>query len=271
MGLAGGLLLSGETNAEAAAFNHPSSFDNQDLELLAQLNAEGRTIWQKLDKEERNSILLMAANKACKGPKGCPGLSRGCNGPKGCSGINADHKCGGPHGCGGLSKGCNGPKGCSGFKADQKCGGAHGCGGLVADKETPKSTLPPTQSPSNEYKDDKDDKNDGNLGYHLMTEEELLLELNDEGIKLYNKLSPEGKELARYVASQRCNGTNKCKGLNACQTEKNECAGKGSCEGLGKCAFSDKNLAVKVVSDKMAQKRNGALNKTPTPPNNKKH
>ncbi len=108
-----------------------------------------------------------------------------------------------------------------------------------------------------------DDYNDGNMGYHLMTEDELLLELNPEGAKLYKSLDPKGKELVRFVASQRCNGTNACKGLNACQTDKNACLGKGACKGQGKCAISDKNLAVKVVADKlkMADKRNNALSK----------
>lgn len=102
---------------------------------------------------------------------------------------------------------------------------------------------------------------EGNRGYHLMTEDELLLELTDEGAKTYNKLSPEGKALAQKVASQRCNGTNECRGLNACKTESNDCAGKGSCRGKSKCAFSDKNLAVKVVSEQMAAKRANTLKK----------
>lgn len=107
-----------------------------------------------------------------------------------------------------------------------------------------------------------DDYNDGNAGYHLMTEDELLIELNNDGAKLYKSLDPKGKELARFVASQRCNGTNACKGLNACQTDKNSCLGKGACKGQGKCAISDKNLAVKIVADKlMAEKRNQALSK----------
>jgi hypothetical protein len=103
----------------------------------------------------------------------------------------------------------------------------------------------------------QDDPNKGNLGYHLMTEDELLLELNDEGTKQYNSLTPEGKALARFVASMRCNGSNECKGLNACQTEHNNCAGQGKCKGTSKCAFADKNLAVKVVAKKMAEKRAG--------------
>lgn len=89
----------------------------------------------------------------------------------------------------------------------------------------------------------------------MMTEEELLTELNDEGYKTYQQLGPEGKELARQVASMRCNGTNACKGLNACSTDKNKCAGQGACKGQGKCGISDKNLAVKIAAKKMAEKR----------------
>lgn len=105
------------------------------------------------------------------------------------------------------------------------------------------------------------DPNDGNLGYHLMTEEEFLLELNDEGTKQYQALSPEGKKIAREIASARCSGTNECKGRNACKTDDNDCAGKGSCKGKGKCAVSDKNLAVKLAADVMANKRAEALKK----------
>jgi len=100
-----------------------------------------------------------------------------------------------------------------------------------------------------------EDRNEGNVGYHVMSEDELLLQLTPEGVKMYQSLDAKGKGLALLVASSRCDGTNECKGLNACQTEKNDCAGKGPCKGQGKCAFSDKNLAVKLVRDKMAGKR----------------
>lgn len=100
------------------------------------------------------------------------------------------------------------------------------------------------------------DPNDQNLGYHMMTEAELLDELNDEGKQIYNSLDAEGKELARQVASQRCQASNKCKGLNACQTDKHGCAGQGACQAQSKCAFADKNVAVKIVAKKMQEKRN---------------
>lgn len=108
---------------------------------------------------------------------------------------------------------------------------------------------------STDNKNSSSDPSHGNMGYHLMTEDELMLELNAEGIKMYQSLDDEGKALARRTASQRCNGTNECKGLNACADDQHSCAGKGGCKGKGKCAFADKNLAVKVVAEKMAKKR----------------
>lgn len=100
---------------------------------------------------------------------------------------------------------------------------------------------------------------DGNITYHKMTQDELLLELNEEGAEIYQSLSPEGKALALQMADRSCNNTNACKGENACRTDKNKCAGQGSCKGTTKCAFSDKNLAVKVAAKKMAEKRQQAL------------
>lgn len=99
------------------------------------------------------------------------------------------------------------------------------------------------------------DPSHGNMGYKLMTEDDLSLELNADGWKLFQSLTPEGKQLALEVASRRCGQTNSCKGLNACATDKNSCAGKGSCKGETKCAIGDKNLAVRLVAKKMAEKR----------------
>jgi len=121
--------------------------------------------------------------------------------------------------------------------SQNNCGGKDACG-----------------SASTSKKGSQDD-GFGNKGYYLMTEKDLLLELNQRGYRLYLELSDEGKELARKVASARCNGTNLCKNLNACKTEKNGCAGKGSCKNLGKCAFSDKNQAVQVVYDKLKKEK----------------
>lgn len=103
------------------------------------------------------------------------------------------------------------------------------------------------------------DPNDGNMNYHLMSEDELKLQLNDEGLRIYNNLDAEGKKLAQKVASALCANTNACKGLGACKSDKNACAGKNECKGKGICAFSDKNLAVKMVRDHMALKRAGML------------
>lgn len=98
---------------------------------------------------------------------------------------------------------------------------------------------------------------DGNITYHLMTEDELLIELNESGTKIYRSLSPEGKALAIKLASRSCNGTNECKGQNACRSDKNSCYGQGSCKGQTKCGFANKNDAMKLASDLMAKKREG--------------
>lgn len=98
----------------------------------------------------------------------------------------------------------------------------------------------------------------GNITYHLMSEDELLMQLNDQGKKTYESLSPEGKLLARKMASRSCNGTNECAGENACRSDNNKCAGEGTCRGKGICAFADKNLAVKLAAKKMASKRHDA-------------
>jgi hypothetical protein len=95
----------------------------------------------------------------------------------------------------------------------------------------------------------------GNIAARPLTEEELLLELNQDGADLFHSLSPEGQQLALQIASRGCNGLNNCAGENACATERNKCAGEGSCKGLTKCAVSDKNLAVKIAAKKMAKKR----------------
>lgn len=137
--------------------------------------------------------------------------------------------------------------------AFKKCKGAGGCPGM---KKSSTLAENDTRVKKNvEEDEDAKDPNGGNLGYHLMTEDELLLELNNEGAKLYNSLTPEGKLLAREVASSRCNNANVCRGLNACKTDENECAGQGSCKGKGKCSIADKNLAVKLAAQKMANKR----------------
>ena len=122
--------------------------------------------------------------------------------------------------------------------------------GIMAEEKGSKPASSATQEQKN--------KNEENMNYHLMTEDELILELNEDGIRMYKSLSPEGKALAREVASMKCNNTNPCKALNACATDKNKCAGQGSCQTKGKCAVSDKNLAVKLVYDKMADKRTKA-------------
>lgn len=128
---------------------------------------------------------------------------------------------------------------------------------VLAGKEAVKAASENSSGKKNESKssDEADDNADGNLGYHLMTEDELLIQLSPKGVQMYKSLDTDGKGLALLLASARCNGMNPCKGLNACQTKQHACMGKGECKGQGKCALSDKDLAVKLVKDKMAKKR----------------
>lgn len=129
---------------------------------------------------------------------------------------------------------------------------------VQAQDKTPDSWQISSLLAANTSKSSSPDPNEGNLGYHLMTEEELLLELNADGQRMYNEMDAANKKLAREVASQRCGNANECKGLNACKTDKNDCAGKGSCKGQGKCSLADKNLAVRLVYNKMMEKRAAA-------------
>lgn len=130
-------------------------------------------------------------------------------------------------------------------------------GNTLATTSTDKEAKATTTTPSSneELLKNMESADGGNFGYHLYSDEEMQLELSPDGLKLYNSLTPEGKKLARIVASSRCDGTNLCKGLNSCKSDKNDCAGKGQCKGQSKCAVASKDLAVKLVIDRLAQKR----------------
>lgn len=96
----------------------------------------------------------------------------------------------------------------------------------------------------------------------LMTDSELMMQLDAQGKATFQSLTPEGKALALKLANHDCKGKNDCKGLNSCKTADNSCAGKGGCKGTSPGPFKDKNMAVKVASMKMAEKRNNVLNKS---------
>lgn len=182
----------------------------------------------------------LLANHSCK--NGCGNTYMGCSSCKA-----ADHACKGKNGCGNTYMNCSSCKGVTAMSCSS-------CKNLTADRDNPSDNTP-FQSPGQQNSKSKNNPNDQNIGYHLLTEDELLMELNSDGVKMYNSLTPEGKALARQVASARCQNTNACKGLNACQTPRNSCAGKGSCKGTGACAIADKNLAVKLVYDKMMKEK----------------
>lgn len=185
---------------------------------------------------ESEGVLSVSHKNSCKGEGGCGGSKSSCKGEGG---------------CGGSKSSCKGEGGCGGSKSS--CKGEGGCSGVLADNETPEKKSPYVDPAK--VGDAKKDPNDGNMNYHLMTEEELLLELNDDGLRMYKSLTAEGKALALKVASGMCAASNQCQGLNACKSANNACAGKGDCAGKGICAISDKNLAVKLVYDKMNEKR----------------
>lgn len=88
-----------------------------------------------------------------------------------------------------------------------------------------------------------------------MSEEELMSQLNDESKRLYQSLTPEGRDLARKLAAGGCKGMNDCKGMGSCKGEDHSCAGMNSCKGKSPGPFHDPNLAVKVAAKKMAEKR----------------
>ena len=92
-----------------------------------------------------------------------------------------------------------------------------------------------------------------------MNAENLMSQLNAESKKLFEDMDKEHQMKVLKVASQKCAGSNECAGLNACKSATNECAGMASCKGNGGCAFTDKNLAVKLVYKKMMEKR-GKMN-----------
>lgn len=109
----------------------------------------------------------------------------------------------------------------------------------------------------------------GNITQKPIDEDELLLQLNQEGADQYELLDKEGKALAIKLAARACNGGNDCKHQNACRTEKNACMGQGECKGQTVCAFSDKNQAVRTAEKLMKEKRdalqNGEKQPVPTP------
>lgn len=259
LGLAHGLLLNGQVSA-AADFENIEALIASNPQVFAELNADAKALLSNLNNQFNGSTLMAA---------GCGSQCKSANPSKGNNAPTVVAKCGSNGKCASVASNC-GSHTCSAVAS--KCGSngkcatvASKCGtgtcSAVADRDTTKTPLQdPSKVSTNTDNYKEVDPNSENMGYYLMSEDELLLELNDEGTKIYKSLSPEGKKLAREVASQRCNGTNSCKGLNACQTDQNSCAGKGSCKGKSKCAISDKNLAVKLVAKKMAEKRNGALN-----------
>lgn len=164
--------------------------------------------------------------------------------------LAAGH-CGGKNGCGGSNRGYQGSS-CGAAKSS--CGASkNSCG---ASKNSCGASRNSCGGRSNSNTADAQDSYQQKRGSgRIMTENELMSQLNEDGKATYRSLDSEGKALALKLASQDCKGKNDCKGLNSCRTDEHSCAGQGSCRGTSKGPFSDKNNAVKLASKKMAEKR----------------
>ncbi len=93
-----------------------------------------------------------------------------------------------------------------------------------------------------------------------LTSSELYSKLSPSGKKLYDTLDEKSKALALQLANQTCKGQNTCKGLNSCKSENNSCAGQAGCRGQAAAPFKDKDVAVKVASMHMLEKRKNMQN-----------
>jgi hypothetical protein len=85
-------------------------------------------------------------------------------------------------------------------------------------------------------------------------EQAFVNQLSQNSEMLFKNMTPQQRAMCIQMAAHDCKGQNACKGLGTCKTDKNACAGMNACKGQGACK-TDPNKAVKIVSDKMAQKR----------------
>jgi hypothetical protein len=143
-------------------------------------------------------------------------------------------------GCGGSSglHSCSSRNSCQSSMGGSGCAHRNGCGGSTSRDDL-------AEADENPMKDTG----------QMMTEDQLMSQLNEQGKQMYNNLNPEGKAMAIKLASGACKGQNDCKGQGSCKTADHACAGKNSCAGKSQCSFKDKNLAVKVAAQLQATKR----------------
>ncbi len=209
-------------------------------------------------------------------------LAAGCGGPKGCGSIAYQ-----PHGCstpmqgqpqmqGQSQSGCNSMPQDRNFTAYQ----SHGCNTAQPQSyynNAPQGEYSSPQAPQSGYNTQDDARGmeqpqtynsrnnsqwntNGKVANTVAPvkasdDAQILSQLNDEGKSIYRGLDPAGKAMADKLINQSCKGKNDCKGLNSCKTAENSCAGKGSCQGKSPGPFKDKNQAVKIVAQKMSEKR----------------
>lgn len=143
--------------------------------------------------------------------------------------------------------------GCGGSRGQQQ--GYHGGGGGSCNSYRGGNGCSSYKNSPN-YVAENDDRNYSQSSQETLTESDLESQLNSEGKAIFRGLDPQGKALALKLATQSCKGKNACKGLNSCKTANNSCNGRGSCAGTSPGPFKDKNAAVSVAAQKMAEKRN---------------
>lgn len=140
------------------------------------------------------------------------------------------------------------------LKADQGNSETNILSGLIAESCGKRGCNHFSEIPTRYISDLEDNIKYDNFA-QLLTENQLLSQLNELSKQMYKNMTPEGKTLALKLASRSCQGNNECKGQNACMSEKNACYGRSSCKGTSKCTFKDKNLAIKVAAQQQAEKR----------------
>lgn len=89
-----------------------------------------------------------------------------------------------------------------------------------------------------------------------VAESKIYNELTPSSAFLYEKMDREGQELVFQLTQQECKNLNACKGLNACaQIGENHCAGHVNYKNNSPGPFPNSDLAIRVASKKMAEKR----------------
>jgi len=248
-----------------------------DLKKLASIGlASGLLFSASAEAETLNQAPANYLAHSCGGKNGCSASGSGSSSGydqgqayqrSGCASRNSGQSCSHRSSC--SNRGQNYGHSCSsnssgGHSCSSKGGNSgHSCSSNGGGSNQNYNNIP-YYNPNNNTNPNGDplalgDSTQATAAKPVTNETELMSQLNPQGKTAYLSLSPEGKKLALQLAQQSCKGKNSCKGLNSCKTDSNQCAGKGGCKGQTPGPFKDKNTAVKVAAQKMAEKREGAL------------